>query len=239
MNWNDEGLVLSVRPHGETSLIVDALTRAHGRHAGLVRGGRRRGSALQPGTRARLHWNARLAEHLGTYRVEPMEGSWVSIRAEPGALAALASMLSLLSAYLAAREPHPNLCAATFETLSALARPEFWPTAYAHWEVGLLRTLGYGLDLRRCAETGATEGLSHICGRTGRALSRNAEAVRAGQALELPAFLVGGGAAGWPALRAALQLTGHFFEREIAWPTRRPIPEARMRLADWIDRQIP
>ncbi|MEE8505672.1 MAG: recombination protein O N-terminal domain-containing protein [Kiloniellales bacterium] len=39
MHWTDDGIVLSARPHGESSTVVQLLTRAQGRHAGLVRGG--------------------------------------------------------------------------------------------------------------------------------------------------------------------------------------------------------
>ena len=44
------------------------MTRDHGRHAGLVRGGKR--AIAQPGNRVHAHWRARLAEHLGTFRCE-------------------------------------------------------------------------------------------------------------------------------------------------------------------------
>ena len=51
MEWRDEGFVLSARRHGERALVVELLTREHGRHAGLVRGGQspRRRAVLQPG----------------------------------------------------------------------------------------------------------------------------------------------------------------------------------------------
>ncbi len=51
MEWRDEGLIVGVRRHGEHSAIVEAMTRQHGRHLGLVRGGRsaRMTAALQPG----------------------------------------------------------------------------------------------------------------------------------------------------------------------------------------------
>ena len=39
MEWTDEGIVLGVRRHGKSSAIVELLTRGHGRHLGLVRGG--------------------------------------------------------------------------------------------------------------------------------------------------------------------------------------------------------
>src|SRR5258707_13340390 len=74
MEWRDEGIVIGLRRQGETSSIVEAMTRAHGRHMGLVRGGRspRLGAALQPGNSVGLVWRARLDEHLGAYRVEPL-----------------------------------------------------------------------------------------------------------------------------------------------------------------------
>ena len=42
MEWRDEGVILSVRRHGETSAIAEILTAEHGRVMGLVRGGRSR-----------------------------------------------------------------------------------------------------------------------------------------------------------------------------------------------------
>ena len=65
-------IVLSVRRHGESSGILEALTRGHGRHLGLVRGGSApKGRALlQSGNRVKLTWRARLSEHLGIYTVE-------------------------------------------------------------------------------------------------------------------------------------------------------------------------
>src|SRR5438105_8008936 len=72
MEWTDEGIVLGVRRHGETSAIVELLTRSHGRHLGLVRGGAgsRMRPLLQPGNSVRAVWRARLDEHLGCYALE-------------------------------------------------------------------------------------------------------------------------------------------------------------------------
>ena len=73
MEWRDEGLIIGVRKYGETSVIVEAMTRAHGRHLGLVKGGRSRRMQpfLQAGNSAELVWRARLDEHLGAFAVEP------------------------------------------------------------------------------------------------------------------------------------------------------------------------
>mgnify|MGYP001606737505 CR=1 FL=1 len=51
MQWTDDGIIIGTRRHGETSLIVELMTPAHGRHPALVRGGRSRRlqRVLQPG----------------------------------------------------------------------------------------------------------------------------------------------------------------------------------------------
>ena len=70
MEWNDHGIVLASRPHGETGLVASLLTRSHGRHAGFVPGGvsRRARPVWQPGNVVEVAWRARLAEQLGQSR---------------------------------------------------------------------------------------------------------------------------------------------------------------------------
>src|ERR1700746_3849357 len=72
MEWTDQGIVLGVRRHGESSAIVELLTRGHGRHLGLVGGGgpSRMRPLLQPGNSVTAVWRARLDEHLGMYALE-------------------------------------------------------------------------------------------------------------------------------------------------------------------------
>ena len=64
MDWTDQGIVLSARRHGESSTVLSLLTQAHGRHAGLVRGGqsRRRRGVLEQGNLVSALWRARLEE---------------------------------------------------------------------------------------------------------------------------------------------------------------------------------
>src|SRR4051812_7671064 len=72
MHWSDDGLVLGARRHGETSIILELMTREHGRHLGLVHRGRskRLQPVLQPGNSVHATWRARLDEHLGTFAIE-------------------------------------------------------------------------------------------------------------------------------------------------------------------------
>jgi len=76
MEWRDEGLIIGVRRHGEASTIVEALTRAHGRHLGLVRGGR---SARLRATLDLIKSNGRA---LRRYHPEPYAGRLTIFSAE-------------------------------------------------------------------------------------------------------------------------------------------------------------
>ena len=100
MDWRDEGVLLTVRRHGESAAIIDCFTRDHGRHSGVVRGGASRKMAplLQPGAQLSLEWRARLAEHLGAYRVELERSRAGAVIGDGDALAALGAGAALLSA---------------------------------------------------------------------------------------------------------------------------------------------
>jgi len=194
MEWRDEGVLIAVRPHGETSAIIEVFTRAHGRHAGVVRGGasRRMAAHLQPGTQVMADWRARLDAHIGALVVEPLR-SRAHVMADRLALAGLASVCALLQATLPERAPHPGLWEATLPVLDGLGA-EGWASAYLRWEVRLLEELGYGLDLSACAVTGATEGLAYVSPKTGRAVTREGAGDWADRLFPLPEGLTSGGA---------------------------------------------
>ena len=174
MDWRDEGILIGVRRHGESAAVIEVFTAGHGRHAGVVRGGagRRMAPVLQPGARLQVEWTARLEEHLGHFRVEPLAATTAAIMADRAALEALGSVAALLSAALPERDAHPALYAATADLVAALGAAPDWPARYAAWELALLAELGFGLDLSACAVSGATEDLVWVSPQSGRAVSR-------------------------------------------------------------------
>ena len=234
MDWRDEGILLAARRHGESAAIVEVLTREHGRHAGVVRGGagRRMAPVLQPGARLSLEWTARLEEHIGTFRVDPIDARTAAIMADPAALAALGSVVALVAATLPERDAHPELYARTLRLVEALGAAPDWPARYAAWELALLAEIGFGLDIAACAVTGTTEDLAWVSPRSGRAVSRAAGAAWAERLLPLPGFLRDGWAAAPAAseVAAALALTGYFLEARVApGLPRATLPAARSR----------
>jgi DNA repair protein RecO (recombination protein O) len=233
MDWTDRGIVLSARKHGESALIVQLLTEAHGRHAGLVRGAassRLRG-LYQPGNVVAAHWRARLAEHLGNFSCEMVVGTAAMLLDDGGKLAALTAASALVETSLPEREPHGDVFANLAALLDALAAPE-WHAAYVRFELNLLAALGFGLDLTRCAATGSNDNLAYVSPRTGRAVSLSAGAVWRDRLLSLPAFLLAEVAPAPGEIGQGLALTGYFLERHVFAPQGWRMPPARVRLAE-------
>ena len=237
MDWQDEGAILSVRPHGESSAIVEAFTAGHGRHAGVVRGGTSRKIApmLMPGAQVALAWRARLDQHIGTFTVEPIASRAV-ILSDRLALMGLNAVCALLHVTLPEREPHGALYAASIALMDRLGQGADWPTDYLRWEAKLLEDLGYGVDLGRCAVTGSRDDLMFVSPRTGRAVSKAGAGEWADRLLPLPAIMLGQGASQPAEVVAGLRTTGHFLERLIGDLGHRPLPEARRRLVEALAR---
>ena len=157
MQWDDEGIVLAARAQGERALVVQLLTREHGRHAGLLRGGQapKVRAHWQIGNRLTVTWRARLAEHLGFIGGEVMEAYAARLLDDPLRLGALASAASLAASALPEREPHPRAYRLLLQLIEALSADDRWAIAYVEWEMALLEDLGFGLDLSSCAATGS------------------------------------------------------------------------------------
>lgn len=240
MNWSDEGVVLSVRAHGETAAVLELLTRDHGRHLGLVHGGRgrRMRPVLQIGNHVEAVWKGRLAEQLGFFTVELRKGYAAAAMSDPLALAGLSSLCAL-ARLLPERDPHPDLYEVTLFVLSYLDDNSIWPALYVRWELNLLAELGFGLDLASCAATGSTENLAWVSPKSGRAVSAAAGEPYRNRLLRLPAFLLGS-RAGHVTRRDVLdglKLTGAFLEGRVLAPRDMAMPEARHRLVSALSRQ--
>ena len=234
MEWSDHAIVLASRPHGETGLVASVLTRSHGRHAGFVPGGvsRRARPVWQPGNVVEVAWRARLAEQLGNFTGELREANAARVLDDAAQLAGLAASCALVDAALPEREPHPAMFDGFHAFLGALGHPG-WPTIYVRLELGLLQELGFGLDLEKCAVTGATDDLAYVSPKSGRAVSRAAAAPYSGKLLILPGFLSTGGLPSDDVeLRQGLDLTGYFLERHVFWPHNKPLPAARARFME-------
>ncbi len=231
MEWRDEGVILAVRSHGETSAIAEIFSVEHGRCLGLVRGGRSRHMrpVLQAGNLVSLVWRARLEEHLGNFTLEPLSLRAGLIIESALRLTGLGA-LTALAQVLPEREPHPRLYHAMRIVLEAIDRDELWPALMVRWEMGLLEELGFGLDLSQCAATGQLEDLIYVSPKSGKAVSAAAGKPYHDKLFGLPDFLNGGLAATPAQVCEGMKLTGHFLERHVFGPRNIAMPQARMML---------
>ena len=233
MQWADSGLVIGVRRHGETSSVLELLTRDHGRHLGLVHGGRSRRlqPVLQPGNTVHAVWRARLDEQLGSYAVEAETIRAPRLMASRLALYGLAALQALLHA-LPERDPHPGLYAEAEALADHLDDPALAPLAFVQFEMRLLADLGFGLDLTSCAATETTDDLAYVSPRSARAVSRKAGTPYHDRLLRLPGFLIGKPQGNRPSraeLADAFALTGHFLAAHALGPRDLVLPEERAR----------
>ena len=233
MEWRDQGVILSIRKHGETSAIAELLTPGHGRCMGLVRGGRSRlqRPVLQPGNFVQATWRARIEDHLGTFVFEPLKLSAGTIMENSFRLSGLTT-LACLAQSLPEREPHERIYDAFRIVLDAIDDDDLWPALFVRWELGLLDELGFGLDLSKCAATGSREGLSFVSPKTGRAVSGEAGEPYRDKLLRLPAFLLGGAVGGSANIVSGFKLTGYFLERHVFEPRGLEMPQSRQRMID-------
>lgn len=230
MEWVDDGLVIGVRHHGETGVIAELLTREHGRHGGFVHGGRSRRlrPTLQIGNGVRAAWKARGDEQLGTLALEPTQLRAGRLMESALALQG-ANLVCTLARLLPEREPQPDVHHAATVLLDAMEDVRATPAAMVRFEMLLLVELGFGLDLARCAVSGATDDLAYVSPRSGRAVTRAAGAPYRDRILALPAFLLPGGPAEVTTsdILAGFMLTAHFLRRDVFMPRGLSLPECR------------
>ncbi len=230
MEWRDEGLIIGLSRHGENAAIVELMTRDHGRHKGIVRGGRsqRMQPVLQPGNSVQCTWRARIEDQLGTFVVEPLQTRAAAIMSSGLALRGINLMGALLR-LLPERDPHPAL----FETAQIIAAhlddEAAAPALMVRLEMAVLAELGFGLDLSQCAATGVTQDLIYVSPKSGRAVSRDAGEPWKDRLLPLPAFLTGlhDSAPLAADIEAGFSLTGYFLERDVYLPRNLEVPPAR------------
>ena len=228
MEWTDEGIVLGSRRHGEANAILELMTRGHGRHLGLVRGGSssRLRPVLQPGNVLRAVWRARLDEHLGHFTVEPMR---LHAASHIGASHVVYGVthLAALCRLLPERDPHPEVHDQLATVLDHLEDRVAAAASVVRFELHMLAELGFGLDLSSCVATGADRELSYVSPKSGRAVSRDAGEPWQDRLLRLPAFMAQETEPSADDLADGFALTGFFLARHVLEPRGLAFADAR------------
>ena len=241
MQWTDEGIVIGVRRHGEASAILELMTREHGRHLGLVRGGygTRMKPLLQTGNTLSAMWRARLDEHLGNFTVEPMRQRASNFFGASHAIYGVTHLAALMR-LLPERDPHGDLYGEFERILDRLEDATWAAPMVARFELQVLTELGFGLDLEECAATGTSTDLIYVSPKSGRAVSRVAGEPYADRMLRLPAFLRDpDGEPNARDLADGFALTGFFLTRHVMEPRGQVFSDERMHFLSALARALP
>jgi DNA repair protein RecO (recombination protein O) len=241
MQWTDEGIVLGAKRHGEGNAILELMTREHGRHLGLVRGGAgsRLKPILQPGNCVSATWRARLDEHLGNYTVEALNLRAAGFFSVPHAIYGIGHLAALMR-LLPERDPHFALYQSLDMIFSRLDDAASAAPMVVQFELQLLSEIGFGLDLERCVATGVSGDLVYVSPKSGRAVSRLAGEPWADKMLRLPAFLRDGALAPTgPDLADGFALTGYFLTRFVLEPRGLALGDERAHFIAALNRALP
>ncbi len=234
MRLTTSAIVLALRSHGEHGAVIRLMTPEHGLQAAYVRGarGRRMRPVLIAGNLVEASLSARTDTQLPQASVELLH-SRGPLLSEPLPSAAIEWATALTAAALPEQQPYPRIhhaLSALLDAIEAAPSAAGWGAALVRFELLLLAELGFGLDLSRCAVSGAHEDLVAVSPRSGRAVSAAEAEPYGDRLLPLPPFVLEGGAASWPDTLDGLALSGHFLARDVLTDRAEPLLEARERL---------
>lgn len=227
IQWKDQGIIVATKTHGETGAILSILTENNGLYRGYFQGGQSRKNVamIQIGNQVSVEWKSRLLNQLGNFKCEPIYQTTAFILKDYQALCAIQSAAYLVDQLLPERSPLSHIYHG-FEILIKHMHQEGWPILYVKWELELLKALGFGLDLSRCAVTGRFDDLVAVSPNTGRAVCSEVAKFYGNKLYPLPAFLLGK-AFCEEDLEDGLNLTGAFLEKCLLHPLHKTLPEIR------------
>ena len=240
MEWRDKGILLATKPFGETSLIIDVFTPNNGKASGVVRGGQSKKlkPTLQIGAQLDLTWKARLQEHLGSFQAELIRSRTANVMDDRLLLAGMLSSATLINRFFPEGLVYKEFYESSENLFDLLQFPDIWTLAYLKWEFYFLETLGFGLDLEKCAVTGSTADLKFISPKSGRAVSQSAAGEWSSKLLPFPMAAIGQ-ANSLKDILDGLKVSQFFLEKKvlIAFGIEH-LPIARSRFISSIERRI-
>lgn len=226
MQWESEGFVIQQKTWGEKYLLINLFTFDHGRHCGLINSSKSQ-NPWQPGNHVYAHWQARISDHLGKFKIETKQDNFCTLLNKPKKLFVLQSVCQLLTNCLPERHPYSSLYLQTLGFLKSLPDNCHLVKEYILWEKYLLQELGFALDLKLCALTGVREDLTHVSPKTGKAVCMQAAQPYLLKLLPLPKFLYKDDCDYTDTdLKNGLNLTGHFIQRYL----NQKLPMVRMEM---------
>ena len=188
MKLESVGLLINLRPFNERDCVARIFTREYGVLVGMMRGAvvakKNRPLLGQVGAAV---WNARLDTQLGVFHWDAEKNLSAPLMLDSARLMCMNVAFDILGVLLPERESYQTLYDDTCLMCQKLVCGNMG--AYLEWEIGLLRELGYALDLSHCSGCGGVENLCYLSPRTGRAVCGDCGAPYVNKLYPLPVNL--------------------------------------------------
>ena len=147
MYWQDEGFLLSKNNLDENSIIIEAFTSRHGKYTGIVYGGssRKQKRNFQIGNKILFNWKSKNENKSGYFNIElikPIAPLFFDDKKKSVCILAATSILKILLPERQINEKIYN----SFEQMLNNLISEYWIQFYIHWELSLIKELGFEID---------------------------------------------------------------------------------------------
>ena len=152
MNWDDTGFLISKNRYNENSLISEFYTKNHGKISGIVFGGtsKKIKNYLQIGNQLYLNYNSKSENKLGYFRLEIQKVYSPIYFENPQKLSCINSVMSLIRLLTAELQSNIKIFDLIEKFYLILSNDE-WLKDYIFWELELLKTIGFDLELSNFA----------------------------------------------------------------------------------------
>ena len=152
MNWDDSGFLISKNRYNENSLISEFYTKNHGKISGIVFGGtsKKIKNYLQIGNQLYLNYNSKSENKLGYFKLEIQKVYSPIYFENSQKLSCINSTMNLI--HLLTAESQSNIkIFDLIEKFYLILSNDEWLKNYILWELELLKTLGFDLELNNLA----------------------------------------------------------------------------------------
>ena len=150
MNWDDTGFLLSKNRYNENSLITEIFTLNHGKISGIIFGGtsKKIKNYLQIGNHLYVNFNSKSENKIGYFKIEISNAHSPFYFDQPKKLNCISSAMNLIKILTAESQSNSKIYQLINDFFLILNQVN-WLKDYIFWELKLLSTLGFKLDLKK------------------------------------------------------------------------------------------
>ena len=148
MNWDDTGFLISKNRYNENSIISEVYTQFHGKVSGIIFGGtsKKIKNYLQIGNHLHVNYNSKTESRLGYFKIEILEAFSPFYFDHKQKLSCISSAMHLVKILTAENQSNQKIYY-LLEKFYLILNSKNWIKDYIFWELELLKTIGYDLEL--------------------------------------------------------------------------------------------